>query len=181
MDMTFLIADSNRYELGELGYTDELDLEMNSDDGKDNDFELAVARSSDSLRYIGTGGYIYAPGTAYGGCIEESDAASNEKVIYFRGNNWLGFLAADVVEPPGGQDYRIFSGEANACIAEMVADTLGGMFEVSGEDSGVAIKSYQARYCTVLEIAITSFGLFCNSTSAPSALINRPKVSCIPS
>ena len=34
MDMTFLIADSNRYELGELGYTDELDLEMNGDDSK---------------------------------------------------------------------------------------------------------------------------------------------------
>lgn len=151
MDMTFLIADSNRYELGELGYTDELDLEMNGHDSKNNDFELAVARSSDSLRHIGIGGYIYAPGTAYGGCIEESDAASNEKVIYYRGLNWLGFLCADVVEPPGGQDYRTFSGEANACIAEMVEHTLGGMFTVSTEDSGITIKSYQARYCTVLE------------------------------
>ena len=56
MDMTFLIADSNRYELGELGYTDELDLEMNGHDSKNNDFELAVARSSDSLRHIGIGG-----------------------------------------------------------------------------------------------------------------------------
>ena len=58
MDMTFLIADSNRYELGELGYTDELDLEMNGDDSKNNDFELAVARSSDSLRHIGIEGCI---------------------------------------------------------------------------------------------------------------------------
>lgn len=151
MDMTFFITNSNREDLGQLDYTDELDLEMNEDDSKNNDFELKVARVSSSLQHISAGGFFYAPGTAYGGCIEETDSSSNDDEITFRGFNWMGFLSVDVIEPPAGQDYWTYSGEANEGIRKMLGESLGGMFEVTEEDSGIQISGYQARYYSKLK------------------------------
>lgn len=151
MDMTFIITDKDRKELGALEYTDELDLEMNQDDSKANDFELTVARTSGSLQHISVGGFFYAPGTPYGGCIEETDSSSDDDEIVFRGFNWMGFLSADVIEPPAGQDYWTYTGEANEGIRQMLGESLGGMFDVSEEDSGIQISGYQVRYYSKLK------------------------------
>jgi hypothetical protein len=55
-----------------------------------------------------------------------------------------------VIEPPSGQDYKIISGELNACIASIVGNSFGTLFVVSSENTGVNVTNFQFdRYCTM--------------------------------
>lgn len=57
-----------------------------------------------------------------------------------------------IIEPPSGSDYYTISGELNKCISEVLDGSLGSLFQVSNEDTGVSVSSYRFnRYVTVEE------------------------------
>lgn len=57
-----------------------------------------------------------------------------------------------VIEPPAGSDYRVVSGELNAILKKLIEPEFGGLYVVSGTDTGAAVSNYQFdRYCTLLE------------------------------
>ena len=144
MDMTIQLANSSGAEIREI--TDNLDVELSP---SKMDFELTVPYAS----WNGTITYncrIYIPGTEFGGIVKEIESDTNNKVIYVRGYTWRGQMGKKVIEPPSGQDYKVISGELNACIASIVGNSFGTLFVVSSTSTGVSVTNYQFdRYCTM--------------------------------
>jgi hypothetical protein len=52
-------------------------------------------------------------------------------------------MSQSIILPPTGSDYKVVSGEANTILSDILEGVLGGFFEVSTEDSGLTIDSYQ--------------------------------------
>lgn len=63
-------------------------------------------------------GYVFAPGTDYGGLVTR--VASESGRVKWKGWTWSGLLANKVLVPDSGQDYLTVSGEANAVIGRLV-------------------------------------------------------------
>ena len=146
MDMTMQLAGPTGAEIREI--TDNFDVELSA---TKMDFELTVPYSA----WDGTITYdcrIYVPDTEYGGIVKEIESDTNNQVIFVRGYTWRGQMEKKVIEPPSGQDYKTITGELNACIASIVGDSFGQLFEVSPADTGVSVSNYRfARYCTMHE------------------------------
>ncbi len=67
-------------------------------------------------------------------------------------HTWRGRMAMKVIEPPVGSDYRVVSGELNAILKNLIEPEFGGLYVVSGADTGITVSNYQFdRYCTLLE------------------------------
>lgn len=57
-----------------------------------------------------------------------------------------------VVEPPANASHLILSGELNQILKELIEDRFGGLFVVSGENSGVQVSQWEVnRYVTLLD------------------------------
>lgn len=96
-----------------------------------------------------TGGeLLYIDGTAYGGIVDVVETQSNSTITTYRGRTWHGILSGKIIAPAYNQDYVTVSGEANACIGQIIQRVgLSGLMSVSGASSGIQITSYQfARF-----------------------------------
>ncbi len=96
-----------------------------------------------------TGGeLLYIDGTAYGGVVDVVETESHSTITTYRGRTWHGILSGKIIAPAYGQDYVTVSGEANACIGQIIQRVgLSGLMSVSGASSGIQITSYQfARF-----------------------------------
>lgn len=144
--MEFLIVDKDRMETGQLNVSKSLDLEL----GGTNDFEITLAAADNKSVGIDFGCYIFAPGTEYGGIIEDKDISTASNTVKWYGWTWRGLLDKSVIEPPAGLAYRTVSGEVNKVIAEVLRGRYGGFFVASNEDTGVRISYQFRRYATVL-------------------------------
>ena len=138
MDMIY--ADANLQDIGVLQ-----DYSFDECYGTDdNTFQCKVQKYNHVCRedYI-----LYVDFTEYGGIIDriESDTKSGE--ITYIGRTWHGVLNSFVIEPPRGGIYRVYSGEANSIISQIINDIgMGSLFEVSTENSGLSISNYKVRY-----------------------------------
>lgn len=143
-DLTLILLDSNRHELGRSFAVSDFEVGVGS---AANDFEIRLHEGeADS-------GGVYIPGTEWGGLIEKTTLVSGEDTILAEGYTWRGLLSKAIIEPPAGEDYLVVSGEANNIIRTVMNGKLGDLFVVSDEDSGLMLTaSYQFnRYCTVLD------------------------------
>lgn len=146
--MDIMIADGSGYELGYL--TDILSFDL--DTTESYDFEVQM-----DLEAFRSSGYtwqyrIYCPGTEFGGTVTDIQILSASSTVILMGDTWRGMLRKKIIEPPAGEDYKTVSGEANAVIASLLGSSLGSLFAVSAENSGITVKSYQfSRYTTLEE------------------------------
>ena len=123
----------------ELGQVDiDVDIEVGTSTDSSNDFELNTATIQSFNPY---GWYI--EGTEFGGIFEYSYNSTENDYTTLKGYSWRGLMAQSIILPPTGSDYRVVSGEANTILSDILADVLGGFFEVSTEDSGLTISNYQ--------------------------------------
>lgn len=138
MDMIY--ADANFTDLGVLQ-----DYSFDECYGdEDNTFQCKVQKYNHVCRedFI-----LYVDFTEYGGIIDrvESDTKSGE--VTYTGRTWHGILNSFVIQPPRGNVYRIYNGEANNVIRQIISDIgMTGLFEVSTENSGIYISNYPVRY-----------------------------------
>ncbi len=141
--MEFLICDENRMEVFALPETASVDMAI----GDTNDVEIQC-QSTDGIK---SGMYLICPGTEFGALLEDVEGATNAQDVTWTGLCFRGFLEQIIIEPPSGEAYRVVSGDANTIINDIVGGALGGMFDVSGESSGITISSYQFdRYTDAL-------------------------------
>lgn len=143
--MEMILATSDGQE--ERTIFDDVDFEI----GGENTFEIAVDYPSWQGDYT-FGKRVYIPGTEYGGIIKAIEGSTVTDQIFVRGYVWRGYLMKRIIEPPSGSDYYTVSGELNECISTVLDSSLGSLFQVSSEDTGVSVSSYQFnRYVTVEE------------------------------
>lgn len=106
---------------------------------EENDFQLEMAIESNSIE---NGAFIYIEGTEYGGIIDGMRVDTESQRVYYLGRSFHGILNSYIIQPPAGAAYMVVSGEANAVLKTIItALGIGGLFEVSTEDSGITIPS----------------------------------------
>lgn len=121
---------------------------------EDYELDLAFGDSEQSfevtfeLPKLSAGALVYIDGTEYGGIVDgiRTDTTSTKGITY-TGRTWHGILSAKVVRPPSGQDYRTFTGDANAAIADIVTHVgLDTLFSVRQASSGYSVNYRYNRY-----------------------------------
>ena len=136
---------------------------------EDYEMDLAFGDTEQSFEVtfeqprLAAGAYLYLDGTEYGGVVDgiKADTTSTMGITY-TGRTWHGILAGKVVRPPSGADYRTFSGDANAAIADIISHTgLGALFTARSASSGYTVNYQYARYIdayTALKAMLASVG-----------------------
>lgn len=131
-------------ELAEIGPCKEnIDFDVGEDNAT-NDFLLK------GIIPDGVGG-IYVPGTEFGGLIGYMQTSNKSDIVSNKGYTWRGLLTLGIISPSAGSSYKVVSGDANAILAELLGDYMGGIFTIPEETSGITITDYQfPLYCTLL-------------------------------
>ena len=145
--MDLVIADKTGLEVTLLKMPYELDLDV----GSTNDYQLTVPLEDWNRAGYQKGYQIFVPGTEYGGKIQNIQTQDNSDTAVLSGDIWRGMLLKKIIEPPKGEDYLTVSGEANQILRQVVGERFGTLFSVSGQDSGIVIKTYSFdRYTDLL-------------------------------
>ena len=145
--MEMILTDADRLELSYLDIASYIDIDV----GNTNDFEISLSRE-DVRRYdVKKGCCIFAPGTEFGGIIEDVQSNTEDAEITFTGYTWRGLLKHMVIEPPSGQGYLTVFGDANRVLGKVLNKGTGLLFEVPDSASGINIPKYQFRYTPALE------------------------------
>ena len=146
--MEFIAATPNGEEKGLLPAGAEIDVDI----GESNDFEVRIRTEEWNEERYGYGCRLFVPGTEYGGMINDIESVTASDEIVLRGDTWRGMLNYKVVEPPANASHLILSGELNQILKELLEDRFGGLFVVSGENSGVQVSQWEVnRYVTLLD------------------------------
>lgn len=144
--MDLIYADANLIDQGVL---QDYSFDMCYGD-EDNTFEVKIQRYNPAMagsNPITQDFILYVEFTEYGGIVDRVESDSKTGEITLKGRTWHGVMNGKVIEPPQYKAYRIYEGEANSVLAQMIADTgLGGLFEANSENSGIYIKSSEIRY-----------------------------------
>lgn len=148
--MDFYLANATREDLALLSAAASIDMEIGT--GTQNDFELTVPISVYDPAIYAAGVILYAPGTEYGGILDDPESSTSAEQITFTGDTFRGLLENKIICPPSGSAYRTISGELNACIRSLLGSQLGALFTVSAADTGVSVSNWQInRYVTLLD------------------------------
>lgn len=145
-DIILIYADEN---LTDIGVLQDYSFDQCFGDSE-NDFECRIQKYNIAMKGdnpITQDFILYIEFTEYGGIVDrvEYDSKSGEVVLV--GRSWHGVLNSFVIEPPKGYDYRIYSGEANAVIRQIITHIgMGSLFQGSTEDSGISINVSEVRY-----------------------------------
>lgn len=141
----FILFDENFREIGKMAL--DLDAEYGTSNDSKNDFQIVTAELNQFKPY---GGYI--EGTEVGGRFEYAQNTTTVEKQTIKGWTWRGLLSQDIIRPPAREDYYTVSGDANAIIAQVTQNTLGGFFKTRQVQSGLNITSYQfQRYINTLD------------------------------
>ena len=123
-------------------YDYKLDMAYGADE---NDF--ALTKDLRDPQRIKPESLIYAEDTEYGGYIDDivvDTTQSGQDILIYKGRTWHGLWESRIVCPVTGQDYYTISGEANTCIATLIAKLgLSSLFQAVTDSSGITISSYQ--------------------------------------
>ena len=136
------------------------DIDMEA--GGENTFEMEIPRAAWSGEYE-HGMLIYVPGTEFGGPIGEIQTMNEPEMVYCKGYVWRGLLQKKIIEPPAGTDYYTISGDANACIRQLITNIYADpLIQGAQTAAGVTISNYQFnRYTDLLagmEAMLSSVG-----------------------
>lgn len=135
----------------EIGTNPLLDANCTFDANSDREFSVKIARCN-WTKDMTFGNLVYVPDTEYVGIIEDVLTDTSLDYVELKGYTWRGRMEMKVIEPPSGSDYRVVSGELNAILKKLIEPEFGGLYVVSGADTGITVSNYQFdRYCTLLE------------------------------
>ena len=125
------------------------DIDMEA--GGENTFEMEIPRAAWSGEYEHEM-LVYVPDTEFGGIIGEIQTMNEPEMVYCRGYLWRGLLQHKIIVPPSGQDYYTISGDANACIRQLITNIYADPLIRGAESAaGVMISNYQFnRYTDLL-------------------------------
>ena len=135
--MDLIYMNSEKEDVGVMpDYT--LDLAFGSEE---NDFECVVDIDHHVCQ---EGYYLYCEGSEYGGIIDTIKVNTEMEQITYAGRTWHGILQSKILEPDPGQDYLVFTGEANQVLEELIYQMgLEDLFSTPQEESGIQINAYQ--------------------------------------
>ncbi len=147
--MELIHADNNFVQIGIAPHFEQYDAVSGLGERySDNDFELSLAEMDWLNQRIEIGHFLYEEGSEWGGRVEDIRHVSN--TVYCGGPTWRGMLSRKVISPPPGQAYLIItSTDANAALALLIGNSLGSLFEVSTEASGIMVSG-SFRYTNLL-------------------------------
>lgn len=132
-----IYTDKNRVDVGVVP-NPQLDLAFGSGE---NDFELIVDKSK---HCCSAGSLIYVEGTEYGGIVDGIEAGTDSNEIKYLGRSWHGVLESKCLEPPEGQNYLRFYGDANKVLGEIITLLdLSELFEAESTAAGIKITAYK--------------------------------------
>ena len=147
--MDLVYANKNLVDQGVL---QDYSFDMEYGKGSTNDFQCKVQ----NYNHVCDQDFIlYIENTEYGGIIDriESDVKTGE--VTYSGRTWHGLLNSFVIEPPVGAIYRIFNGNAEDVLQEIINLTgVASMFEVSHELTEMEIKNATCRYEKAYDLII---------------------------
>lgn|GEM_PF-661910 len=127
--------------LVEQGVADGIELDLVV--GDTNDFEATVPMGCPVER----GSAIAIVGTEYGGIVDDISSTTTERRRKVSGRTWLGVLASRIIRPASGQDYRTYSGDANAVIRSVIQlCDLSYLFTVPSGSVGTSVSGRFDRY-----------------------------------
>lgn len=146
--MNFIIADKDRIDIGFIENSVALDLDIGSTD----DFTLSVNLNGYDPNKYKSGNILYCIGTEYGGILDDPLISTGDNSIVFTGDTPRGMLKKKVIQPSKNSSYRLISGEANACLSELIDEQFDSLFVVSDQNTGINIKNFQFdRYCSLYD------------------------------
>ena len=127
------------------------DVDMEA--GGENTFSIQIPRAAWSGYYTYET-LVYVPDTEFGGIIGEIQTMQEPEMVYCKGYLWRGLLSKKIIQPPAGQDYYTISGDANACIRQLISNVYNDpLMRGASEAAGVNISSYQFnRYTDLLRL-----------------------------
>lgn len=147
--MELIGATRDGREVGYIPYS--VDMEV----GGENSFVIDVPRGAWSGD-LDHDMLIFIPYTEYGGIIGEIESTNNPMEVYCKGYLWRGLLQRKIICPPSGQDYYTISGDANACIRQLITNIYADpLMRGSDETAGVTISSFSFDRYTDLLSGIT--------------------------
>lgn len=152
--MDLIHADNTLAEIGYIKEIDGFDAEISHEldaEIEKNSFALTLADVIWEADPIEIGHFVYAPGTEFGGMVEQIQHSTARKQVTVSGVTWRGMLYRKIIEPGSGDDYlTITATEANAAIDTLVGSSMGTLFDVSTDNSGITITSKSFRYTNLL-------------------------------
>lgn len=132
----------------ELGVVKDSNISIDANGEKEFSLQIARCNWHDGLTFSN---YLYVPDTEFGGEIGEILTDTTLDYVELKGLTWRGMLEYKVIEPPGGNDYKVVSGELHTVMKEMIEPEFDGLFVVSGKLTNVSVNEFQfERYCTLL-------------------------------
>lgn len=142
--------------LEEIGYVQEIDQydgEISQESDSDifnNSFALTVSDEVWQASPILRGHYVYVVGNEFGGLVEQIEHSTSRAQVTVSGVTWRGMLYRKIIIPPVDDAYlRIMAMEANDAVDTIIDGSLGSLFTVSTENSGVTV-SRDFRYTNML-------------------------------
>ena len=142
--MDLILATADGRELKSVWNDIDIDI------GITNTFEMTVPTEKwdTDIKYDRL---LYIPDTEYGGIVRDIETNTTDRTIYIRGYTWRGYLAHRIIEPPAGQDYLVVSGELHTVMSSVLGGSLGTLFRVSGESTGVTVQYQFNRYVSYVD------------------------------
>lgn len=151
--MDLIHANELMEEIGYIKEIDQFDAEISQESNAEiynNSFALIVSDEVWKSSPIRRGHYIYSPDSEFGGLVEQIEHSTARAQVTVSGVTWRGMLYRKIIIPPTGEAYlKITAMEANAAVESIINGSLGSLFSVSTNDSGV-IVSRDFRYTNML-------------------------------
>lgn len=188
--MRWIHADADLVELRELTLIDDADMQVDIKSSAaliDNTWSITVSEKVWSEEPILEGHYIYCPGTEWGGPVTLIKHVTASHQVTVQGPTWRGLLYQRRIYPPAGQGYKVITDEdAEDLIADIVGQSMGTIFAIGGELSGVTVSAqyrYQS-YAVGLQTVLADNGLrldivFDNTIPYPAAVLSAKPISTL--
>ena len=121
---------------------------------EDNDFELVISEEAWKKEPILEKHHLYEPGTEHGGRVEGVKHIGT--TVKLSGPTWRGMIARKYVLPPSGSAYLTITNiDANQFISTLIGSSLGALYSVSVDASGITVSG-QYRYDNLLDAIQTT-------------------------
>lgn len=134
-----------------------------------NDFELKVQKYNHKCN---VNDIVYVEFTEYGGIIDRIETNTKNGEITYKGRTWHGILNSYVIAPENGAYVKVYSGEPNAIIEDMIYQFgLDNLFEVDA-------VAYEDRTDEVINIAFKAERLYDAILKILEKMNGRGKMLC---
>lgn len=132
-----VILANNKKEIGEIR-----DANISIDLNGKRKFSIQIARCNwtPDMTFLN---YVYAPGTEFGGIIDQVITSTALDYVELKGWTWRGKLYNKIIEPPKGSDYKIVSGDLHDIMRDIIEPEFDGYYVVSRVPTGRVLTKYK--------------------------------------